>query len=220
EFRRVLFRSTAGRHTLTGKDALGFVRQRHNLERGGLDRVKRQQAFMAGMASKILSKDMLTSPGKLRDLTDSIKDSIVINEDWDIFKFAQRLRGLAGGDMKFYTVPIVDDALQTPYDGMAVQVDPQQIRNFIDDQTHDEEEDTDKDDADEDNRKNAEITVNVFNTTDTAELAGRVADALTDDGFTEGVISNAPPEQTTVVRHAADEQDKARRVTQELGGDI
>jgi len=122
--------------------------------------------------------------------------------------------------MKFYTVPIVDDALQTPYDGMAVQVDPQLIRNFIDDQTHDEEEDTDKDDADEDNRKNAEITVNVFNTTDTAELAGRVADALTDDGFTEGVISNAPPEQTTVVRHAADEQDKARRVTQELGGDI
>src|SRR5699024_10927260 len=95
---------TAGRHTLKGKDALGFVRQRHNLERGGLDRVKRQQAFMAGMASKIISKDMLTSPGKLRDLTDSIKDSIVINEDWDIFKFAQQLRGLAGGDMKFYTV--------------------------------------------------------------------------------------------------------------------
>src|SRR5699024_12232923 len=74
---------TAGRHTLTGKDALGFVRQRHDLERGGLDRAKRQQAFMAGMASRILSKDMLTSPGKLRDLTDSIKDSIVINEDWD-----------------------------------------------------------------------------------------------------------------------------------------
>lgn len=211
-----------GHHTVKGRKALSFVRQRHGLPHYGMDRIKRQQAFMAGIASKILSADMLTSPGKLNDLIDSIKDSIVLSKDWDMLKFAQRLRGLAGGDIKFYTVPIVRDDLPTPYDGAAVELDPQEVRKFIGGQTDDDDESgADQDEQSrEEKQHNADITVNVFNTTDTSELAGRVADALTDEGFNEGVVSNAPPQPNTVVRHAADEEDNARQVAQELGENI
>jgi len=212
---------SAGHHTLKGKKALGFVRQRHNIKGYGMGRVKRQQAFLAGIASKILSEEVLASPSKLRDLTDSIKDSIVLDAEWDIFEFAQHLRGLAGGDIKFYTVPIVSKSLQTPYDGIAVEVDPQEVRQFIANQTEDDETTTSTSPApSEDSQKNSDITVNVFNTTNTAELAGRVADALVGEGFNKGVVSNAPPRKNTVVRHAPDDKDRAQQVAQALGGNV
>ncbi|MFS8582929.1 MAG: LCP family protein, partial [Limnochordales bacterium] len=58
----------AGHQTISGGDALAFVRQRHGLPRGDLDRIVRQQAFMAGLAKKVLSTQTLTDPDKLNDL--------------------------------------------------------------------------------------------------------------------------------------------------------
>ena len=45
----------AGLQVVGGSDALAFVRQRRGLEDGDLDRIARQQAFLAGMASRMLS---------------------------------------------------------------------------------------------------------------------------------------------------------------------
>jgi LCP family protein required for cell wall assembly len=64
---------TKGQHTISGVEALEFVRQRHGLPNGDLDRVVRQQVFMAGMARKVLSAGTLTNPGKLNDLIEAIK---------------------------------------------------------------------------------------------------------------------------------------------------
>src|SRR5699024_3958948 len=38
---------------ISGSQALAFVRQRHGLPNGDLDRVVRQQVFMAGLANKV-----------------------------------------------------------------------------------------------------------------------------------------------------------------------
>lgn len=64
-----------GRQTVAGREALAFVRQRHGLPRGDLDRVVRQQVFMTGMARKILSAGTLASPSKLRGLIGAIQNS-------------------------------------------------------------------------------------------------------------------------------------------------
>src|SRR5690606_30791260 len=56
----------AGRQVSSGRDALAFVRQRHGLPRGDLDRVVRQQVFMTGLVRKMLSTGTLTDPAKLR----------------------------------------------------------------------------------------------------------------------------------------------------------
>ena len=60
----------AGQQTLDGQDALSFVRQRYDLPRGDLDRITRQQVYMASLANKVLSTSTLTSPSKLSDLRD------------------------------------------------------------------------------------------------------------------------------------------------------
>ena len=56
----------AGAQTIAGRKALAFVRQRHGLPNGDLDRIVRQQAFLGALANKVLSADMLTSPAKVR----------------------------------------------------------------------------------------------------------------------------------------------------------
>ncbi len=52
----------AGRQTVSGGDALSFVRQRGGLPRGDLDRIVRQQVFLAAVANKVLSTGTLTDP--------------------------------------------------------------------------------------------------------------------------------------------------------------
>ena len=44
----------AGQQSVSGAGALAFVRQRHGLYGGDLDRIARQQAFMAGLAQRLL----------------------------------------------------------------------------------------------------------------------------------------------------------------------
>ena len=58
-------RFPAGPRTVSGADALAFVRQRHGLPEGDLSRIRRQQVFLAAVAAKILSGGTLTDPAKL-----------------------------------------------------------------------------------------------------------------------------------------------------------
>jgi LCP family protein required for cell wall assembly len=51
----------AGPQTVSGAQALAFVRQRHGLPGGDLDRIKRQQVFMASLAKSVLSSGTLTN---------------------------------------------------------------------------------------------------------------------------------------------------------------
>src|SRR3546814_11918140 len=64
----------AGTRTVKGDEALDYVRVRHGIgerENGDLGRMKRQQAFVAAMANKVMSKGMLARPDRLnRFLTD------------------------------------------------------------------------------------------------------------------------------------------------------
>ncbi|MGH3431927.1 MAG: LCP family protein [Thermocrispum sp.] len=121
----------AGRQVIAGKDVVSFVRQRHGLPRGDLDRVVRQQVFLTGMARKVLSAGTLSDPGRLTDLMEAISRSVVLSRGWDIMAFAKRVSSLTGGQLQFRTIPVGSLALQTPQDGAAVEVDPHRVRQFI-----------------------------------------------------------------------------------------
>ncbi|WP_158886861.1 LCP family protein [Amycolatopsis anabasis] len=124
----------AGPQTLTGVDALKFVRQRHGLPGGDLDRVRRQQAFMAGLANRVLSAGTLTDPGAVTDLINAVTKSVLIDQGWNLIDFAQQLRGLAGGNVEFHTIPTGRTNLSTS-DGSAVEVDPVRVKQFMRDLT-------------------------------------------------------------------------------------
>lgn len=123
----------AGVQTISGADALAFVRQRHGLPRGGLDRIVRQQVFMAAVAQKVLSTGTLSDPAKRERLIAAAHKSVVLDEGWDIMSFVRRMQGLASGSMRFVTLPITDATARNDRGRSIVTVDPRQVEKFVTD---------------------------------------------------------------------------------------
>ncbi len=121
----------AGKQLLSGAQALAFVRQRHGLPNGDLDRIARQQAFLSSMSKTVLDAGTFTDPTRLSALVGAIQGSVVLDRGWDVLSFAQQLRGMSSGALKFQTIPIQSLSLQTPSDGDAVKVDPAEVRAFV-----------------------------------------------------------------------------------------
>lgn len=121
----------AGRQVVRGGDALAFVRQRHGLDDGDLDRIARQQAFLAGLTSTALSSGTLSDPVKVNRLVRTVSRYVVLDHGWDLTSLVAQLSRMSGGNITFQTIPTGDPALQTPVDGVAVEVDPIQVRRFV-----------------------------------------------------------------------------------------
>ncbi|GAA0526717.1 LytTR family transcriptional regulator [Saccharopolyspora subtropica] len=122
---------TAGRHTVSGGDALAFVRQRHGLPRGDLDRIVRQQVFMAALANKVLSTGTLTDPAMVNDLVQAARRTVVLDEDWDPMGFVQQMQQLASGRVAFVTMPVLDAGARDDRGQSIVTVDPSAVQRFF-----------------------------------------------------------------------------------------
>lgn len=96
----------AGLQTISGVDALKFVRQRHGLENGDLDRTHRQQAFITGVITKLRSQGVFSDLGKMQSLINVAKKDVVIDSNWDLLKFLPKAKNLTTGHITFYTLPI------------------------------------------------------------------------------------------------------------------
>src|SRR5690606_28630539 len=98
----------AGSQRLDGQQALSFVRQRHGLQRGDIDRIVRQQVFMAQLVGQLLNAKVLANPGKLSDISEAVGRTVVLDEDWDVLCFLQQLKDLSGGKVEFETIRVAD----------------------------------------------------------------------------------------------------------------
>jgi len=96
----------AGLQTITGVDALKFVRQRHGLPNGDLDRTHRQQAFITGVITKFRTQGIFGDLGKLSALLNVAKKDVVIDAGWDVLGFLPNAKALTGGHITFHTLPI------------------------------------------------------------------------------------------------------------------
>jgi LCP family protein required for cell wall assembly len=119
----------AGVQTIKGTQALAFVRQRHGLPGGDLDRVRRQQAFLKAVADKVLTADTLLKPWKLKPLLDSVAKSLTVDKNFDPVSEIERLRELAAGNVKFETMPTEAGALINGQD--ALPLDKAKVRAFF-----------------------------------------------------------------------------------------
>ncbi|MET8853954.1 LCP family protein [Amycolatopsis sp. NPDC004625] len=120
-----------GQQTVSGGEALSFVRQRKNLPRGDLDRIVRQQAFLSSALHKLLSAGTLTSPGTLNDLMDAVHRSLTLDPGLDLLQFAQQAKGIASGDLTFATIPVVTANGRSPDGQSIVQIDAKAVREFV-----------------------------------------------------------------------------------------
>ena len=101
----------AGVQTLTGQQALNYVRERTVLSAtGDIGRMKRQQAFIASMVNKVVSAGTLSRPTRVFDFLDAATSSIVVDEDLDsigrLVDLSMQFRDTGLTDISFITVPI------------------------------------------------------------------------------------------------------------------
>jgi LCP family protein required for cell wall assembly len=121
----------AGLQTITGVDALKFVRQRHGLPNGDLDRTHRQQAFITGVITKFRSQGIFGDIGKLSALLNVAKKDVVIDSGWNVLGFLPQAKALTGGNITFHTLPIEGYAM---INGQSVnKVDLPTVRKFVKD---------------------------------------------------------------------------------------
>ncbi|BAJ26041.1 putative lytR family regulatory protein [Kitasatospora setae KM-6054] len=119
----------AGVSQLNAADALSFVRQRHNLTNGDLDRTHRQQAFIASVEYKLKQQGVFGDLGRMQALLDVVKKDVVIDDRWRLLDFVQQAPNLTGGNVEFNTLPI--DKFATIGGQEVNQVDPVKLRRIV-----------------------------------------------------------------------------------------
>lgn len=104
----------AGRSRVTGKEALAFVRVRHNIGKDASDlgRIDRQQAFLASMVQEATSSNLLLRPDKLFRFLDAATKSLTTDPELGnlnaLRQVAQSVAGLKSSQVRFVTVPVED----------------------------------------------------------------------------------------------------------------
>jgi hypothetical protein len=102
---------SAGRHHIDGRVALAFVRQRHGLPQGDIDRIKRQQQMLGSLAHKVLSAGTLLNPLRLNGFLDAATKSLKADETMSFGDFkdlALRARRFQSAGVLFVTVPVAN----------------------------------------------------------------------------------------------------------------
>lgn len=205
----------AGVSTLDAKQALSFVRQRHGLPRGDLDRVVRQQYFLSVMARKFLSAGTLLNPAKLTSVLDAVSGSLETDPGLNFLQLATQMRGLTGGKIQSATIPISGTPTIT-VDGediSIVEVDTAAMPAFIqalmgtpsayEEATAAAPQDT---------------SVTVLNGSGADGAATTATQTLADAGFQTGTPGDADTRSTTVIQYPKGKEPQAKAVAAFLAG--
>jgi LCP family protein required for cell wall assembly len=99
----------AGHSRIRGAQALAFVRQRHGLPRGDLDRIQRQQQFLGALLRRATSLGVLLNPFKLKGFLDVATKSLQVDDKLgfgDMKSLALAMKGLDPHRVAFVTAPV------------------------------------------------------------------------------------------------------------------
>jgi LCP family protein required for cell wall assembly len=103
----------AGKQTLSGRQALNYVRERYVLSlTGDIGRMKRQQAFIASMINKVVSAGTLSRPDRVYNFLDAATSSLMLDEELAnlpaLVDLARQFKNTGLDDIKFITVPFAE----------------------------------------------------------------------------------------------------------------
>src|SRR5207248_11064100 len=96
----------AGYQHLNAKMALAFVRQRHGLLNGDLDRTHRQQAFLDTVIQQLRTRGILGDLTQINSLLSVAKQYVITDAGWNLLDFITQMRSLTAGNLTFRTLPI------------------------------------------------------------------------------------------------------------------
>ena len=128
-----------GMQWINAKNAVAFVRQRRDPNTQynftDLDRTRRQQAFIVSLLTQLKSAGTLLNPVTVNNIVDVAANNVVISDGLDPLSVAQLASNLSGGNLHFYTLPVVAFAQFTASPGAtpedANQVNVPQIQAIV-----------------------------------------------------------------------------------------
>lgn len=207
----------AGRQTLDAAQALAFVRQRHGLENGDLDRTHRQQAFISSVMQELQASGTFTNIDKLKGLMAVARKDVVLSSGWDE-ELIQRLGALAsGGNVEFRTLPVVR---YDNIDGQDVNiVDPAAIKAEVAAAIGAPPPTATP--ATTAAKPSPSTVVDVINSGSMSGMASEVSRALKKHGYTAGQVRdrNSGEPSTTTIAYGAGAETDAGNVATLLGLD-
>jgi len=186
-------RLPAGLQTVSGAQALAFVRARENVGQGSdLQRIQRQQFFLDAVLHKLKSTNLLSDPTRILQVVTDTAKSLTTDSGLDqttLLKIANSMRSLNSSAVDFISVPVED---YPPDPAAEVQwVEPQADQLF---QSIASDKNLPKPAAKAGKAaatptvvptvSPSQVQVDVLNGTGAANLAGTTATALTNAGFT------------------------------------
>ena len=207
----------AGHSVIKGSQALAFVRQRHGLPGGDLDRIKRQQYFLSAAFRKVLSGGTLLNPFKLHSLLHAISSSLLTDPSLNLIALARQFQDLSAGNITFATIP--NDGPQMIYpDGVAtsvVTVDTAAMPGFV---NRLQGKPADPGLAHAQAAAPSSVSLDVLNGTSVAGLAARSGDALRTAGFHVDTVDSTDPTAVTTIEYPDGAQAAAKAVATRVPG--
>jgi LCP family protein required for cell wall assembly len=187
---------SAGKHVVTGAQALAFVRLREDIGEGSdTQRIQRQQYFLAAVMQKLKATGLLSQPSRIFAVVRDVAKSLTTDSGLDLstmLRIATSMKSLSSSAVQFITVPVV------PYVGDPTAElsweQPQAARLF-----RAVEADRELPAATKGKKKAtvptvspAKVNVDVLNGSGVTGVAGSTASALTAKGFTVSGTGPAP----------------------------
>ena len=204
----------AGVQTISGPQALAFVRQRHDLP-SEIDRQVRQQVYLAGLIRNVLSQDLLLNPVKQRQLIEQVGSSVTVDEGLDLFDLATQMQSVRPGDISFRTIPGLVSAREDAGDVLE-PVDPEGLKTFFASLSAEPAAEPAAPPAEVADA--ADVTVSVLNGSGVSGAAAEAADALSAAGFVASSGGNAEATDLTTISHASGDEALAAAVAAQFPG--
>jgi len=203
-----------GYQHLDPAQSLAFVRQRHGLPNGDLDRTHRQQAFIDSVLYQLRTEGVLSDLTKIEALLNVAKQYVITDAGWNLLDFAQEAQGLTGSHLVFHTLPITGYATIDGQD--ANTVDPASIKAIV----HGAFYPTPSSSTAKRHHASSEIAnalVDVLNGGHTQGLATQVTAELAGAGYRVGKPGNTSYRSTTAVLYGAGAAAEAARLASVFG---
>ncbi|MBA3797508.1 MAG: LCP family protein [Geodermatophilaceae bacterium] len=207
----------AGAQELSGPQALAFVRQRDGLPRGDLDRIVRQQVFIGGMVSTLLSQEVFFDLGLQRDLVEAASQALTVDSNLDLFGLAEQMQAVTAGTVNFQTMP--NRGVGTE-DGLSIVVpeDRDVLYDFFANLTAEDDAVPPAPDL----VGPGEVSVAVFNGSGTGGLAAETQTELEAAGFVVTSTGNADSNDysQTEIRYAEGQESEAATLAAAIPGAV
>lgn len=98
-----------GEITISGEEALIYVRERYALPNGDLDRAHRQRTVVQAIIRKVATRETLTDPGKFNDVIRTFADALTVDDQLstgDVTDMATSLRMDSSDGIRMMQAPI------------------------------------------------------------------------------------------------------------------